>query len=137
MEAQSKEPTMKRHLCLSILVAALAAPGASLAYAGADIVKCVDSAGRVTLTDQPCDSGATMVRLANTPADEGITRAEPYPLITERGVLPPPPAMQRRQASQRVKAKPMMRDVATLKAARAQFLLMDPGAGKQTLATLD
>lgn len=126
---------MKRHLCLSILVAALAAPGV---HAGADIVKCVDGAGRVTLTDQPCDNGATMVRLANTPADEGITRAEPYPLITERGVLPPPPAVQRRQTSQRVKAKPMLRDVVTLKAARAQFLLMDAaGASKHTLATLD
>lgn len=125
---------MKRHLCLSILVAALAAPGA---HAGADIVKCVDGAGRITLTDQPCENGATVVRLANTPADEGITRAEPYPLATEQAVLPPPPAVQRRQAAQRVKAKPMMRDVATLKAARAQFLLTDAGSSKQTLATLD
>ncbi len=123
---------MKRHLCLSILVAALAAPAA---HAGADIVKCVDSAGRVTLTDQPCDSGATMVRLANTPADEGLTRAEPYPLVTEQGVLPPP--VHRRHVAPRAKVKPMKQDVATLKAARAQFLLMDAGAGKQTLATLD
>lgn len=123
---------MKRHLCLSILVAAMAAPAA---HAGSDIVKCVDGAGRVTLTDQPCDSGTTTVRLASMPADEGITRAEPYPLATEHGVLPPPP-VQRRQVAPRVKAKPMMRDVATLKAARAQFLLMDTGA-KQTLATLD
>lgn len=126
---------MKRHLCLSILIAALAAPGAQ---AGADIVKCVDGAGRVTLTDQPCENGATMVRLANSPADDGVTRAEPYPLITERGVLPPPPALQRRETRQRVKAKPMMRDVVTLKAARAQFLLMDAAeAPKHTLATLD
>ena len=126
---------MKRHLCLSILVAALAAPGA---HAGANIVKCVDGAGRVTLTDQPCEHGATMVRLANMPADEDVTRAEPYPLITERGVLPPTPVVQRRQAAQRVKAKPMLRDVVTLKAARAQFLLMDAaGASKHTLATLD
>ena len=77
-----------------------------------------------------------MVRLANTPADEGITRAAPYPLVAEHAVLPPA-AVQRRQPAPRVKAKPMMRDVATLKAARAQFLLMDAGAGKQTLATLD
>ena len=124
---------MKRHLCLSIVVAALAAPGAH----AADIVKCVDGAGRVTLTDQPCAHGATMVRLANMPADAGISRAEPYPLVTERSVLPPPPAVQRRHAIQRVKAKPLKRDVVTLKAARAQFLLMDAGASKQTLATLD
>ena len=127
---------MKRHLCLSILAAALAAPAAPPALAGSEIVKCVDSAGRITLTDQPCDGGATMVRMANSPADEGITRAERYPLITEQGVLPPPP-VQRRQAAPRAKAKPMMRDVATLKAARAQFLIGDAGAGRHTLATLD
>ncbi|MFN3790306.1 DUF4124 domain-containing protein [Massilia sp.] len=126
---------MKRHLCLSILVAALAASGAQ---AGANIVKCVDGDGRVTLTDQACEHGATMVRLASMPADEGVTRAAPYPLITERGVLPPAPAAQRRQPAQRAKAKPLMRDVVTLKAARAQFLLMDAaGASKHTLATLD
>ncbi len=122
---------MKRHLCLSILVAAMAAPGA---YAGSDIVKCIDGAGRVTLTDQPCDGGAATVRLASSPADEGITRAESYPLTVERAVLPPAP---RRQALPHIKAKPMMRDVATLKAARAQFLLLDAGAKQTTLATLN
>ncbi len=132
---------MKRHLCLSIFsvtLAAMAVPAASPALAGSDIVKCVDGAGRVTLTDQPCDSGTTMVRLANTPADEGVTRTEPQPLAVERAVLPPP-AVQRRSAPARAKAKPMMRDVATLKEARAQLLLLDAGAGaaKQTLATLD
>lgn len=124
---------MKRHLCLSILAAAVCMPAA---HAGSDIVKCVDGAGRVTLTDQPCDGATTRLRLASPPADEGITRVEPYPLAAEQGALPPP-AMQRRQAAPRVKAKPMTRDVATLKAARAQFLLMDAGASKQTLATLD
>jgi hypothetical protein len=123
---------MKRHLCLSILCAALAAPAA---HAGSDIVKCVDGMGRVTLTDQPCDSGATTVRLASMPADEGVTRVQPYPLVAEHGVLPPPPA-HRRAVMPRAKAKPLTRDVATLKAARANFLLMDTG-GKQTLATLD
>ena len=63
---------MKRHLCLSILCAALTAPAA---YAGADIVKCVDGLGRVTLTDQPCDGGAATVRLASMPADEGVKGA--------------------------------------------------------------
>ena len=126
---------MKRHLCLSMLVAALAAPAAT-ALAGADIVKCVDGAGRVTLTDQPCEGGTTMVRLANTPADEGITRAEPYPLVAEHSVLPPPPVQRRHVGLRTVKAKPLTRDVATLKAARAQFLILDSG-GKQALATLD
>jgi len=127
---------MKRHLCVSILVAALAAPAVE---AGTDIVKCVDGEGRITLTDQPCDSGTTTVRLASMPAEESTTRVEPYPLVAEHATLPPPSA-QRRQVVPRiqyVKAKPMMRDVATLKAARAQFLLMDAGASRQTLATLD
>lgn len=128
---------MKRHLCLSILAAALAVPAAPVAFAGADIVKCVDGAGRITLTDQPCDSGATMVRMANTPADDRVSRAEPYPLAAERAVLPPPPA-KRRHAPARVKARPMTGDVLTLRAARAQFLLLDAGMGaKHTLATLD
>ena len=123
---------MKRHLCLSILCAALAAPAA---HAGSDIVKCVDGLGRVTLTDQPCDGGATTVRVASMPSDEGVTRIQPYPLAVEHSVLPPAPA-QRRVLAPRAKAKPLMRDVATLKAARANFLLMDTG-GKQTFATLD
>ncbi len=122
---------MKRHLCLSLLCAALAAP----AFAGADIVKCVDESGRVTLTDQPCDGGAATVRLASMPADEGVTRVQPYPLVVEHAVLPPPP--QRRVMAPRVKAKPLTQDVATLKAARANFLLMDAGGKQQTLATLD
>ena len=125
---------MKRHLCLSILCAALAS-FAPAAYAGTDIVKCVDGLGRVTLTDQPCDGGAATVRLASMPADEGVNRGQPYPLAVEHSVLPPPPA-QRRVMAPRAKAKPLTRDVATLKAARANFLLMDAG-GKQTLATLD
>jgi hypothetical protein len=122
---------MKRHLCLSILCAALAAP----AFGGADIVKCVDDAGRVTLTDQPCAGGAATVRLASMPADEGVTRVQPHPMAVEHGVLPPPP--QRRVLPPRVKAKPLTQDVATLKMARANFLLMDAGGKQQTLATLD
>lgn len=125
---------MKRHLCLSILCAALAS-FAPAAYAGTDIVKCVDGAGRVTLTDQPCDGGAATVRLASMPAEEAVNRVQAYPLAVEHSVLPPPPA-RRRVMAPRAKAKPLMRDVATLKAARANFLLMDAG-GRQALATLN
>lgn len=123
---------MKRHLCLSMFCVALAAPAA---HAGTDIVKCVDGAGRVTLTDQPCEGGATTVRLASMPAAEGVTRVQPYPLAADSATLPPP-AVHRRIAAPRAKARPLTRDVATLKAARAQFLLGDT-SGKQTLATLD
>lgn len=124
---------MKRHLCLSILAAALAAPAA---HAGADIVKCVDSAGHITLTDQPCDGGSTMVRVVTTAVDQGNARPAPRLLAVEHDTLPPR-ALLRHHTAPRVKAKPLKSDVATLKAARAQFLLMDAGSRQTALATLD
>jgi len=53
---------MKPLFCLPGLLAAalLAAPGVAGA---ADILKCVDPAGRVTLTDRPCESGSSAQRL--------------------------------------------------------------------------
>ena len=125
---------MKRVLIqLSLFAAAaMAAP----AMAGSEIVKCIDAGGHVTLTDQPCSDGTTTVRMAKTPANSiEAAPAEPYPLAAERASLPPPRALQRR-APARAKAKPMQRDINTLKEARAQFLLLDAGA-KQTLAGLN
>lgn len=127
---------MKRHFCSMCVLAAtvLAAPAA---FSGSQIVKCVDDAGRVTLTDRPCDTGFTTVRLASMPADEGVTRIAPYPLVAERAVLPPPQPSGRRHAPmQRVAAKPLASDVATLKAARAQFLLGDL-RGRDAIAGLE
>jgi hypothetical protein len=124
---------MKRQLCLSLFLAALAAPAA---VAGSDIVKCVDGAGRVTLTDQACEADTATVRLASMPAEPAPARAEPAPLVVEQGFLPAQP-VQRRQFIPRTRSKPLMRDVATLKAARAQFLLYDALSGRPALATLD
>ena len=123
---------MKRILCQLSLIAAAAA-AAPAALAGAEIVKCIDSAGHVTLTDQPCGDGSTTVRMAKMPAAEGDANAQPYPLSVERSSVPPRPAV--RKAPQRDKAKPMQRDVATLKEARAQFLLLDSSV-KPTVAAL-
>ena len=125
---------MKRHLCLSLIIAAttLTTPGA---FAGSDIVKCVDGAGHVTLTDQACDDGTATVRLASSSVPDDAPRAEPHPLAAEHIALPPPP-VQRRHLTPRVKVKPMMRDIATLKEARAHFLMLD-AAPRQRLATLD
>jgi hypothetical protein len=124
---------MKRYLCQLSLIAAAAA-SAPAALAGAEIVKCIDSTGHVTLTDQPCGEGTTTVRMAKMPAPEGEANAQPYPLNVERSSVPPPrPAV--RKAPQRDKAKPMQRDVATLKEARAQFLLLDSSV-KPTVAAL-
>lgn len=119
-----------RQLCL--IVAALAA--APAAMAGQEIMKCVDSAGHVTLTDQPCEAGSRAVRLsiqgtlppAVTAAQLQSTPAERYvppPVRLQNGKWRPPQARQQRA--------PLARDVATLKEARAQQLLLDEARGHQ------
>jgi hypothetical protein len=115
---------MKRQLSICLLAAAaIAAPSA---YSDTVIVKCIDGAGRVTFTDRPCEG---VTRIASDPA--------PYPLAAREDVLPPARALQRSAAPMpRVKAEPLASDVATLKAARAQFLLGDVGS-KETLAGLE
>lgn len=128
---------MKRQLCQLALLAVttMAAP---VAFSETSIVKCVDDAGRVTLTDRPCEAGATTVRMAGEPANDGVTRVQAYPLAAEANVLPPQRVSQRisERASQpvsqriyapitRVAARPLASDIATLKAARAQFVLSD------------
>lgn len=127
---------MKRQLSIFLLAAAaIAAPSA---YSESIIVKCVDGAGRVTLTDRPCEAGAVSVRMASMPSGEGVTRIAPYPLVAQQDALPPARELQRRALPmQRIKAEHLSSDVATLKAARAQFLLSDVGASKETLAGLE
>jgi len=127
---------MKRQLCqFGLLVAVTAALPAAVAQN--PIVKCVDGAGRVTLTDMPCEPGTTTVRMSTTSSNEGVTRVEPYPMRVERAVLPPANALQRQHAGmEKALAKPLSSDVATLKAARAQFLLDDVGS-RDALATLE
>jgi len=132
---------MKRQLCNICLLAAatMAAPSA---FSDSVIVKCVDGAGRITLTDRPCEAGAATVRMASMLSNEGMTRiapaAAPQPMFTRHDALPPPQALERHTVSmQRIAAKPLASDVATLKAARAQFLLGDVGSSKETLAGLE
>lgn len=127
---------MKRQLSIFLLAAAaIAAPSA---YSESVIVKCVDGAGRVTLTDRPCEAGAASVRMASMPSNEGVTRVAAYPLVAQQDVLPPARELQRRALPmQRVKAEHLSSDVATLKAARAQFLLSDVDGSKETLAGLE
>ena len=116
---------MKRHFCQLCLLAAtmMAAP---VAFSETSIVKCVDDEGRVTLTDRHCEVFATTVQMASEPANEGVTRVHAYHLVAEASTLPPPRAMQRSYVpTPRAAAKPLASDVATLKAARAQFVLSD------------
>jgi len=140
---------MKRHICQLALLAVttMAAP---VAFSETSIVKCVDDAGRVTLTDRPCEAGATTVRMAGEPANDGVTRVHAHPLAAEANVLPLPRVSQRESQREsqsmsqsmsqrasprisqrihvpmtRVAARPLASDIATLKAARAQFMLSD------------
>jgi len=116
---------MKRHICQLCLLATtmMAAP---VAFSETTIIKCVDDAGRVTLTDRPCETGATTVRMAGEPANDGVTRIHAHPLVADASVLPPPRGSQRIHVPiARVADRPLASDIATLKAARAQFVLSD------------
>lgn len=114
-----------------ILIAAIAATPAAMA--GPDIKKCVDDAGRVTLTDQPCPAGARAASLSiQSSLPPAVTEAQLRSLPAERYVAPPTRLQNGKwrppQARQRA---PLSRDVATLKAARAQQLLLDGARDQQ------
>jgi len=122
------------------LCAAIAAPPAALA--GSEVLKCVDAEGHVTLTDQPCESGARMTRLVAAAAPESEAEApaaaSQAPAVQRYEAAP---ALHRQQSWRpRVAAqtdRPLARDVATLKAARAQLLLIDSDrTHRPTLATI-
>jgi hypothetical protein len=103
-------------IAAAALSASVAAPAA---MAGNEIVKCIDSSGHVTLTDQPCEAGTATVRLASvTPPAVTAT--------AQRHVLPA--AELRHDAWKRpqvARAAPLSRDVATLKAARRMLMLQE------------
>ena len=114
---------------LSFVIAAIVAGPAALA--GSDILKCVDGAGHVTLTDQPCESGARATRLVSAATQENasdtpVAGNETLPVTVQRHEAQPALVHQqswRARAPSRDRA--LARDVATLKAARAQLLLSD------------
>jgi hypothetical protein len=135
-------------------MATLATLAAPAALAGNDIVKCVDAQGRVTLTDQPCDTGSASVRLAAGPApgassaygaSSGGDTGSGGPEAASAQLAPQPaaqptaqrhilPAAELRHSSWRppvpaaqgaLHTAPLARDVATLKAARRALLLLE------------
>lgn len=114
---------MKRPVRLLSMIAAalLAAPAA---MAGNDIVKCVDRSGHITLTDQPCDSGSTTVRLDQ---DSPPPQRHVLPAVELRHETWKRPAVQR--------PAPLSRDVATLKAAYRNMVMQD--ARPRLVAGLD
>lgn len=136
---------MKHLATLSLTLAALAAAPAALA--GSEILKCVDRAGNVTLTDQPCESGARATRMVGTAASAPVAVSTASPAAVQDAAYdlqaapsaeqPQAEPLQRFAASPRMQQqhdwrprmpqrdRPLARDVATLKAARAQLLLSD------------
>jgi hypothetical protein len=137
------EVTMK-HLTSRLLFSLAAMAAAPAALAGSEVLKCVDAAGHVTLTDQPCEAGARPTRLTSNAAQE-TAAAEPYGQGTHTQGLAvqryeAPPAMLRQQEwrpRMPNRDRPLARDVATLKAARAQMMLLDADRHpRPTLATI-
>jgi hypothetical protein len=137
---------MKRRVCTtSILLAALAA--APAVWAGPEIVKCVAPSGHITLTDQPCPAGSTVTHLESSAQgvyrSSGASGSSGSAGATGSGSDDgQAPALEHYQAPHALpraparapagkKAEPrkvsMTRDIATLKEARAQWLLQDAG----------
>jgi hypothetical protein len=120
----------------SIFISAMLA--ASAAFAGADIVKCVDQNGRVTLTDSQCGDGVQTVLM---PGSADTPTASVDPQSAETAALPVPPAARRMSIERIVLAPAQMqhdswsaprpsgrilaRDVETLKAARLSMQVLD------------
>lgn len=142
---------MKRQASqLSFLLAAFAFAPAALA--GSEIVKCVDPSGHVTLTDQPCSASAETVRLtpvaASGPAGETAPGADELVADADVSTASPVATAERhtvralvRQSSWKTPpapgSRPLARDVATLKAARLQMLMLDGATRRQpTLASI-
>jgi hypothetical protein len=132
----NKENSMKRSLSV-ILATLLAVPAASMA---GDILKCVDTAGRVTLTDRPCESGSAATRLESDGSASyggsgtaGATGSSGPELAAVAGAPAPqryvlPAADLRHDAWKRSAAdRPaaLARDIATLKEARRMQLIQE------------
>ena len=115
---------MKRHALTHCLI--LAAAGAfalPAAQAGGAINKCIDGAGRITLTDQVCDARTvtSAVVVAGTRADDAMLPV-PAParasLVRQPRWMPPAGPVLAPHAA-------LAGDMATLKQARIQLLLQD------------
>ena len=137
---------------LSLMLAAIAALPAALA--GTEILKCVDSAGHVTLTDQPCQGAVRVTRMSPGSSSDSASygssgTASATGSGSGSGMDSQAVPLQRYAAAPRMQQqhdwrprlpardRPLARDVATLKAARAQMMLLDADRRHQPqLATI-
>lgn len=129
-----KHPILPACLILAATLGAMSLPSAQ---AGGAINKCIDGAGRVTLTDQPCDARtvSSSISVPGTPSDDG--------LVPDNAALPTPRTSAPRQLRRTAVAypaapahAPLAVDMATLKQARVQMMLQD-AAPRNRLALLD
>jgi hypothetical protein len=125
-----------RAIRASMFIAAMLA--ASAAFAGADIVKCIDQEGHVTLTDSPCGAAAEKVVVVaaseETPAgaSDEVIAAPPVPaapavrrITVQRYLLPAAQPRQTNWSTSRPPSRALARDVETLKAARSSMKVLD------------
>jgi hypothetical protein len=119
----------------SLLLTALFAASAAFANS-ADIVKCVDQDGRVTLTDNQCSAGVQTVvvaAVAETPAEPAadVPAIEPVTAVptparrVTRMAFTPTPIEHDSWSAPRAKSRMLARDVETLKAARRSMQVLD------------
>jgi Domain of unknown function (DUF4124) len=122
-------PVFKRPRLFAAMLAAMLA--ASTAFAGPEVNKCVDAAGRVTLTDEACPSDARTEVLAAAPlaAEPASLDADSVPLPavgpgtarvlpTTRVALTPAQPRHDAWVGKAASGRSLAVDVATLKAAR-------------------
>ncbi len=128
----------RRPLSTALLASAFAAVLAAPAFAGGDIVKCVDADGRVTITDNQCGSGVEKVLVpaamntapGETPVMiiEPAAAAKPVRASLQRVALTPEPIQHDNWVDPRPRSKMLARDAATLKAARMSLQVLDEAA---------
>ena len=109
----------------SIFITAMLA--ASAAFAGGDIVKCVDQAGKVTLTENQCGEGVqTVLVTGDAPAADTTLPVASAARRAIRRVAYTQAAIQHDSwTAPKSNVRPLARDVETLKAAHISMRVLD------------
>jgi len=114
---------MKRHAITHCLILAAAASALALpaAQAGGAINKCIDGAGRVTLTDQACDAQTVTSAVVVPGTGQEVTMpsaTQPAPTLRQARWVPSSGPVLAPHAA-------LSGDMATMKQARIQLQLQD------------
>jgi len=110
-----------------VLTGAAIALGTAPAFAGGDIVKCVDADGRVTITDHQCGGSAATVLVAGS---DNVTEAPlvKTPKSGSQRLAQPAVVEHDNWVDPRPRSKMLSRDAATLRAARTSLQVLDEAA---------